>query len=249
MSQYYGKMLNKIPYSHLRVGMKVISIPQGPGVISKLEERQDSWDDNRVTIDWDNKDGEHYGPQSVRYHNVFDYVVCAEPKKVDRQPNPEDNLVVPHTYGGFRGSFYVMNGRLPTDQEIFDAGMRAGRDVQWLKKHYILGELEPEGLTLGQKVVALASTVRFALMAMKRIADGHESPAKYAELTIKHLDTPSSQYLLSNELSESDIKEIMDAIVAKNHTGEFPIEVPIYLGVSLTELSEYTEEILKRSKL
>lgn len=247
MSQHYGKALNNVPYSHLRVGMKVIGIPHGAGVISKLEERQDAWDDNRVTINW--QDMTEFGVQLARYHNALDYVVCAEPSKADRQPDPEDSLVVPHTYGGFRGSFYVMNNRAPTEQEIFDAGMRAGRDVQWLKKHYILGELEPEGLTLGQKVVALASTVRFALLAMKRIAEGHEDPAKYAELTIKHLDTPSSPYLISNELSVKDIKEIMDAIVAKNPSGKVPIEDPLYCGVALSELTEFTAEVLKRSKL
>jgi hypothetical protein len=44
---------------------------------------------------------------------------------------PIDASLIPHTYGGFRGSFYVMNNRKPTEQEIFDAGMRAGRDIQW----------------------------------------------------------------------------------------------------------------------
>lgn len=39
--------------------------------------------------------------------------------------------IVPHTYGGFRATFFVMYGRAPTEQEIFDAGMRGGRDINW----------------------------------------------------------------------------------------------------------------------
>lgn len=36
-----------------------------------------------------------------------------------------------HTYGGFRGNFVLLNKRAPTPQEIFDAGMRGGRDIVW----------------------------------------------------------------------------------------------------------------------
>lgn len=56
------------------------------------------------------------------------------PECTDRAPAPGQEaapLTVPRTYGGFRGWFYVMNLRAPTEQEIFDAGMRAGRDIQW----------------------------------------------------------------------------------------------------------------------
>jgi hypothetical protein len=35
-------------------------------------------------------------------------------------------IEAPLTYGGFRGAFYVTQRRAPTDQEIFDAGVRAG---------------------------------------------------------------------------------------------------------------------------
>lgn len=41
--------------------------------------------------------------------------------------------LIPHTYGGFRAVFFVANGRAPTEQEIFDAGMRGGRDINWPK--------------------------------------------------------------------------------------------------------------------
>lgn len=38
---------------------------------------------------------------------------------------------VPHTLGAFTDSFYYQHNRQPTPQEIFDAGMRGGRDIQW----------------------------------------------------------------------------------------------------------------------
>jgi hypothetical protein len=43
-------------------------------------------------------------------------------------------LLVPNTLGGFRGAFYVTYRRAPTEQEIFDAGVRSGlRRVQEAK--------------------------------------------------------------------------------------------------------------------
>jgi hypothetical protein len=39
-------------------------------------------------------------------------------------PNPL--CLVPRTMGGFKGAFYVSKHRSPTEQEIFDAGVRAG---------------------------------------------------------------------------------------------------------------------------
>lgn len=39
--------------------------------------------------------------------------------------------IVPHTYGGFRAVFMIAHNRPPTEQEIFDAGMRGGRDINW----------------------------------------------------------------------------------------------------------------------
>lgn len=37
----------------------------------------------------------------------------------------------PHTFGAFNTTFYVEHRRVPTGQETFDAGMRAGRSLQW----------------------------------------------------------------------------------------------------------------------
>lgn len=245
MSQHFGKKLCKVPYSYLRVDMRVIDVDVGAGTIILLKDRKGDQDDNSIVIQWDDA-----GLKTTLYHNQASCVIFAHNEfKVDRKPSTEDSATVCHTYGGFRGGFYVMNERAPTEQEIFDAGMRSGRDIQWAEKHAVLGHLTPEGLSPEQKVVALAGTVRMALLALKRIKEGHENPSNYAELTIKHLDTPSSKYLLSNELSIKDMQELMDSIVAKNTSGVFPIEVPIYLSVSLTELEEYTQEVLKRSKV
>jgi hypothetical protein len=44
---------------------------------------------------------------------------------------PVASPTMPHTFGAFNTSFYVEHRRVPTGQEIFDAGMRAGRDLQW----------------------------------------------------------------------------------------------------------------------
>lgn len=38
-----------------------------------------------------------------------------------------------HTLGAFKAVFYNENGRPPTEQEIFNAGMRGGRDINWPK--------------------------------------------------------------------------------------------------------------------
>jgi hypothetical protein len=35
-------------------------------------------------------------------------------------------LITPNTMGGFKGAFYVKHRRAPTEQEIFDAGVRSG---------------------------------------------------------------------------------------------------------------------------
>ena len=37
--------------------------------------------------------------------------------------------VIPHTKAGFVGAFYATHHCKPTEQEIFDAGVRAGRDI------------------------------------------------------------------------------------------------------------------------
>lgn len=43
-------------------------------------------------------------------------------------PNEPDNplIMVNHTLGGFKAAFYVTHRRAPTEQEIFDAGVRSG---------------------------------------------------------------------------------------------------------------------------
>lgn len=41
------------------------------------------------------------------------------------------SINTPHTLAGFKASFFVEHRRQPTEQEIFDAGMRAGRDLKW----------------------------------------------------------------------------------------------------------------------
>lgn len=244
MSQHFGKRLCNVPYSYLRVGMNIIDIDVGAGTITELIKDKEA---ELVAIEWNEESNRK---SDLFQHRYLTNVVLAHNEfKVERRPSSEDSESICHTYGGFRGGFYVMNERAPTEQEIFDAGMRSGRDIQWAEKHAVLGHLTPEGLSPEQKVVALAGTVRMALLALKRIKEGHENPSNYAELTIKHLDTPSSKYLLSNELSIKDMQELMDSIVAKNTSGVFPIEVPIYLSVSLTELEEYTQEVLKRSKV
>lgn len=38
--------------------------------------------------------------------------------------------MTPHTLSAFSASFHCTQGRQPTIQEVFDAGMRAGRDLK-----------------------------------------------------------------------------------------------------------------------
>jgi addiction module HigA family antidote len=54
--------------------------------------------------------------------SVFYSVSAKHAEEVARSPL----LVTPHTFGGFSGAFYVAKGRKPTEQEIFDAGVRSG---------------------------------------------------------------------------------------------------------------------------
>lgn len=44
-------------------------------------------------------------------------------------------MSIPHSLAAFKSSFFVATRRHPTEQEIFDAGMRAGRDVKWSTPH------------------------------------------------------------------------------------------------------------------
>jgi addiction module HigA family antidote len=54
--------------------------------------------------------------------SVFYSVPAKHAEEVARSPL----LLTPRTFGGFSGAFYVAKGRKPTEQEIFDAGVRSG---------------------------------------------------------------------------------------------------------------------------
>lgn len=41
-------------------------------------------------------------------------------------------VVVPHTLAGFKGAFYCQHRRAPTEQEIFNAGVRSGIEREQL---------------------------------------------------------------------------------------------------------------------
>ncbi len=47
-------------------------------------------------------------------------------------PKPPASRYVNHTYAGFLGGFYVLHRRVPTEQEIFDAGVRSGMERECL---------------------------------------------------------------------------------------------------------------------
>lgn len=38
-------------------------------------------------------------------------------------------LPIPHSYAGFKAQFYSVQGRMPTEQEVYSGGMSAGRDL------------------------------------------------------------------------------------------------------------------------
>jgi hypothetical protein len=52
-------------------------------------------------------------------------------EKLAQQDGLFNNL---HTYGSFRISFWLRHNYYPTEQEVFNAGVRAGREIQWAKK-------------------------------------------------------------------------------------------------------------------
>lgn len=56
-----------------------------------------------------------------------------------------------HTLGGFKGGFFVKNGRPPTEQEIFNAGMRSGRDIIW-PKHMVDNPDNQEMMVIDKKL-------------------------------------------------------------------------------------------------
>lgn len=57
-----------------------------------------------------------------------------------------------HTLGGFKGGFFVKHGRPPTEQEIFNAGMRSGRDIIW-PKHMVNNPTNQEMVLLDKKIL------------------------------------------------------------------------------------------------
>lgn len=56
-----------------------------------------------------------------------------------------------HTLGGFKGGFFVQHGRAPTEQEIFNAGMRSGRDIIW-PKHMVNNPDNQEMVVIDKKL-------------------------------------------------------------------------------------------------
>jgi hypothetical protein len=74
-----------------------------------------------------------------RIETAMDDAFCREHDVMKNKPTHFDGLVdaapaapavalenTPNTLGGFVGAFYIANGRRPTEQEIFDAGVRSG---------------------------------------------------------------------------------------------------------------------------
>ena len=57
-----------------------------------------------------------------------------------------------HTLGGFKAAFFVEHGRKPTEQEIFNAGMRGGRDIIW-PKNLINNPTNQKMVLLDEKLV------------------------------------------------------------------------------------------------
>jgi hypothetical protein len=177
--------------------------------------------------------------------------------KAYQRNNPKTQAkgpLVPHTYGGFRSVFYVEHKRAPTEQEIFDAGMRGGRDIQWPDRHTrresLLGELLPTGLTEEQKATVLAKNLRFALNVFRRIAQGGVPNVEhYAALTVKHLD-PRDQFLFALQVpSKEEIIAMFDEVLSKNPRGLFPTDEPVYMTVQQVELMEFVNELLKKVKV
>lgn len=125
---------------------------------------------------------------------------------------------------------------------------QAGRVHERIKRAS-LGELYPEGLTDKQKIKVLEQTRRFCLLAFKRIAEGYPDPAKYAELTLKHLDTPSTEYLISMEFSKKDIDDLFDSCLDPSPIDFSKIDEPIYMNVRSSEVHKFVQELLKKAKL
>lgn len=71
-------------------------------------------------VDFVNK----HGISGERYDFAFTVykLACAQ---------PELPISTPHTHGAFRSTYWAEHNRWPTGQEVFDAGMRAGRDLKW----------------------------------------------------------------------------------------------------------------------
>jgi antitoxin HigA-1 len=73
---------------------------------------------------------DEYGPQLEWFGHWTDFatgsVFYSVPGKHAEEVAPNALLLTPRIYGGFRGAFYVAKNRQPTEQEIFDAGVRSG---------------------------------------------------------------------------------------------------------------------------
>jgi hypothetical protein len=69
--------------------------------------------------------------------DVSDRLQAAKSAALTQKAAPEapaTTASVPHTYAAFRSRYYVEHKKMPSDQEVFDAGMRSGRDLQWRDK-------------------------------------------------------------------------------------------------------------------
>jgi hypothetical protein len=73
---------------------------------------------------------DEYGPQLEWFGHWTDFAIgsvfYSVPEKHAEEVAPNPLLLSPRTYGGFHGAFYVAKKRKPTEQEIFDAGIRSG---------------------------------------------------------------------------------------------------------------------------
>lgn len=73
---------------------------------------------------------DEYGPILQWFGHWTDFAVgsvfLSVPAKHAEEIAHDPLLLTPRTYGGFNGAFYVAKRRKPTEQEIFDAGVRSG---------------------------------------------------------------------------------------------------------------------------
>lgn len=103
------------------------------------------------------------------------------------EPAPQfPESFVPHSLGGFRGAFYDMARRMPTEQEIWCAGIRSWRDLT--EKNF---KDLPDRVTL-EHVASLVAKIEFLtldttmiqctiLMTNGHVVVGHSRPVAEAQ--------------------------------------------------------------------